>query len=89
MSGLVAFLTFILQLVSVRSLIENLLTCLFCCNWVLLVIAVVPVVTAQYIFGIKKNGRKHLYFLKKDNFLFAFATFGLLNQFSQCKSHII
>lgn len=54
MSGLVAFLTFILQLVSVRSLIENLLTCLFCCNWVLLVIAVVPVVTAQYIFGIKK-----------------------------------
>lgn len=31
---------------------------MFCCNWVLLVIAVVPVVTAQYIFGIKKKKKR-------------------------------
>lgn len=68
-SSLVAFLTFILKLISVRSLIQNLLTCIFCCNWVLLDIAVVPVVTAQYIFGIEK-GNKIFVLLKGQLFIY-------------------
>lgn len=54
--------TLLLKLFSVRYLIQNLLTCTFCCNWVLPVITVVLVVTLLKYFKEEKGKKTFVLF---------------------------